>query len=72
MAYKEYKKDDSVELPFNKFLRTNKYFISDGLIYTNEGGGFAALIDNIQSQIRLNAESGKQWCLPWRKFQEEQ
>ena len=71
MAYKEYKKDDSVELPFNKFLRTSKYFISDGLIYTNEGGGFAALIDNIQSQIRLNAESGKQWYLPWRNFKEE-
>ena len=71
MAYKEYKKDDSVELPFNKFLRTSKYFISDGLIYTNEGGGFAALIDNVQSQIRLNAESGKQWYLPWRNFKEE-
>ena len=71
MAYKEYKKDDSVELPFNKFLRTSKYFISDGLIYTNETGGFAATIDNIQSQIRLNAESGKQWCLPWRNFKEE-
>ena len=71
MAYKEYKKDNSVELPFNKFLRTSKYFISDGLIYTNEGSGFAALIDNIQSQIRLNAESGKQWCLPWRNFKEE-
>ena len=71
MAYKEYKGDDSVELPFNKFLRTSKYFISDGLIYTNEDGGFAALIDNVQSQIRLNAESGKQWILPWRDFKEE-
>ena len=71
MAYKEYKKDDSVELPFNKFLRTSKYFISDGLIYTNEDGGSAALIDNVQSQIRLNADSGKQWILPWRDFKEE-
>ena len=71
MAYKEYKGDDSVELPFNKFLRTSKYFISDGLIYTNEDGGSAALIDNVQSQIRLNAESGKQWNLPWRNFKEE-